>query len=95
LIENEFGDLPLAALDDRRVRGEFKAWRDKFASTPRKTDYARTTLSRIFSFSKDRGLIGPIPARVAAGFTRLTEPTRFGGTRTLPRFSGAQRRSSP
>ena len=27
VIEREFGDLPLAALDDRRCRGEFKAWR--------------------------------------------------------------------
>jgi hypothetical protein len=34
LIENEFGDLPLAALNDLRVRGEFKAWRDQFANTP-------------------------------------------------------------
>jgi integrase len=57
LIENDFGDLPLAALKDPRVRGEFKAWRDKFASTPRKADYAWTTLARILSFSKDRGLI--------------------------------------
>ncbi len=31
LIEDEFGDLPLAALADRRVRGEFKSWRDRFA----------------------------------------------------------------
>ena len=31
LIEDEFGDLPLAALADRRVRGEFKSWRDSFA----------------------------------------------------------------
>jgi integrase len=61
LIENEFGDLPLAALEDRRVRGEFKAWRDRFGNTPRKADYAWTTLSRIFSFSKDRGLIGTNP----------------------------------
>ena len=28
LIENEFGDLPVAALADRRVRGEFKDWRE-------------------------------------------------------------------
>lgn len=40
LIENEFGDLPLAALADRRVRGDFKNWRDSFAETPRKADYA-------------------------------------------------------
>ena len=29
LIENEFGDLPLAALADRRVRGDFKTWRER------------------------------------------------------------------
>ena len=40
LVEDEFGDLPLAALADRRVRGEFKGWRDKFGNTPRKADFA-------------------------------------------------------
>ena len=39
LIADEFGDLPLAALEDLRVRGEFKTWRDRFANTPRKADY--------------------------------------------------------
>jgi hypothetical protein len=38
LIEEAFGDLPLAALADRRVRGEFKTWRDTFAATPRNAD---------------------------------------------------------
>ena len=61
LIENEFGDLPLAALADRRVRGEFKTWRDPFAETPRKADYAWTTLARIMSFAKDRGMIATNP----------------------------------
>jgi integrase len=61
LIENEFGDLPLAALVDRRVRGEFKTWRDSFADTPRKADYAWTTLARIMSFAKDRGIIATNP----------------------------------
>jgi integrase len=61
LLEDEFGDLPLAALEDRRIRGEFKSWRDRFANTPRKADYAWSTLSRILSFSKDRGLIGSNP----------------------------------
>jgi hypothetical protein len=37
------------------VRGEFKTWRDSFAETPRKADYAWTTLARIMSFAKDRG----------------------------------------
>ncbi|MHC2332774.1 tyrosine-type recombinase/integrase [Bradyrhizobium sp. USDA 4454] len=61
LIENEFGDLPLAALADRRVRGDFKIWRDSFAETPRKADYAWTTLARIMSFAKDRGIIASNP----------------------------------
>lgn len=61
LIEDEFGDLPLVALTDRRIRGEFKSWRDRFANTPRKADYVWSTLSRILSFSKDRGLIASNP----------------------------------
>jgi integrase len=61
LIEEEFGDLPLAALADRRVRGEFKTWRDTFAETPRKADYAWTTLARIMSFAKDCGIIAANP----------------------------------
>jgi integrase len=61
LIEDAFGDLPLAALADRRVRGEFKTWRDSFVETPRKADYAWTTLARIMSFAKDRGMIAANP----------------------------------
>lgn len=61
LVEDDFGDLPIAALTDRRVRGEFKSWRDKFANTPRKADYAWTTLARVMSFAKDRGIIATNP----------------------------------
>jgi integrase len=61
LIENSFGDMPIEALTDPRVRGEFKAWRDGFASTPRKADYAWTVLARVLSFAKDRGLIASNP----------------------------------
>jgi integrase len=61
LIEDEFGDLPLAALADRRVRGEFKNWRDKYAETPRKADFAWTVLARALSFAKDRGIITANP----------------------------------
>jgi hypothetical protein len=35
--------------------------RDRFANTPRKADYAWTTLARILSFGKDRGLIAVNP----------------------------------
>ena len=61
LIEEDFGDMPLAALEEKEVRGEFKAWRDKMASNPRKADYAWTVLARIFSVAKDRGKISVNP----------------------------------
>jgi integrase len=57
LIEDAFGDLPIAALNDPEVRGVFKEWRDGMAATPRKADYAWTTLARVLSVAKDRGRI--------------------------------------
>ena len=39
-IERDLGDFPLAALTDRRTRGEFMEWRDKLALTSRRqADY--------------------------------------------------------
>lgn len=58
IIENEFGDMPIAALIDPAVRGVFKRWRDTMAATPRKADYAWTVLARVLSVAKDRGHIG-------------------------------------
>lgn len=57
MIRDEFGKLSFAALQDKEMRGEFKEWRDKMAETPRKADYAWTTLARVLSFAKDRGRI--------------------------------------
>lgn len=57
LIEEEFGDMPIAALNDPRARGDFLAWRDTMAPTPRKADFAYTVLARVFSFAKNRGRI--------------------------------------
>lgn len=57
-IEREFGELPLAALEDKRIRGEFMAWRDRLAAKSRRqADYAFAVLARILSWSRDRGLI--------------------------------------
>ena len=61
-IEEDFGDLPLAAIDDPRVRGEFKVWRDSLAATPHAAHYAWSTLARIMSFAKDRGIIETNPS---------------------------------
>jgi integrase len=57
LVEQTFGDMLIEALSDPAVRGEFKSWRDTMMSTPRKADYAWTTLARVLSVAKDRGRI--------------------------------------
>lgn len=57
LIEEKFGNTPLAVLEHNRARGMFKGWRDEMAATPRKADYAWTVLARVLSVAKDRGKI--------------------------------------
>jgi integrase len=56
-IEEEFGTMPLAVVQDRRARGKFKEWRDSMADNPRKADYSWTVLARVLAVAKDRGLI--------------------------------------
>jgi len=53
LIEKKFGSMPIAAVEDKRARGEFKTFRGSFADTPRKADYVWTTLARVLSVAKD------------------------------------------
>src|SRR6185295_18869563 len=56
-IEKEFGDLPLAALSDRRTRGVFRGWRDQLAlRSRRQADYAWAVLARVLSWAFDGGL---------------------------------------
>jgi integrase len=55
-IEKQFGDLPLAALDDARVTRDFLEWRDGMASSPRQADYCWMVLMRLLSWARARGL---------------------------------------
>ncbi|MCJ2084517.1 tyrosine-type recombinase/integrase [Methylobacterium sp. E-005] len=57
LIEDEFRDMTLEAVQDKRARGDFKEWRDSMSATPRKADYAWSVLARVLAFAKDRGKI--------------------------------------
>ncbi len=57
MIENEFGAMPLAAVEHRKARGEFKAWRDSMADRPRVADYWWSTIARVLAVAKDRGMI--------------------------------------
>jgi integrase len=55
-IEQTFGDLPLAALEDARVTRDFLEWRDSMAHSPRQADYAWMVLMRLLSWARARGL---------------------------------------
>jgi integrase len=71
-IGNKFGDCFVKLLDDRRVRGEFLAWRDEIAkSSPRQADYTITVFARALSWALDRGMISvnlrERPGRVWSG----------------------------
>jgi len=57
LIDKEFGSMPLSVIDNIRARGKFKAWRNSMSETPRKADYAWSTLARVLSVAKDSGMI--------------------------------------
>lgn len=57
LIRKKFGNRPLGHIQDQKMRGRFKEWRDSMADRPRTADYAWTTLARVLSFAKDRGRI--------------------------------------
>lgn len=65
-IEQDFGDFPLAALEDRRARGEFMAWRDRNAlRSRRQADYAFAVLARVLSWAHNRGIIAINPCERA------------------------------
>jgi hypothetical protein len=62
-IEAAFGDMPLAALQDPRVRAEFLDWRDELAQRgARQADYAMTVLGRVLSWAVNRGYLAINPA---------------------------------
>lgn len=72
-IESEFGDFPVAALSDRRTRGEFLAWRDRLApKSRRQADYAYSVLALILAWAFDRGLVPANPCERPGKLYRST-----------------------
>jgi integrase len=73
--ETEFGDLPIAALDDPRVRKEFLDWREKVArkSGEREADNRLSAVSAMLTWATDRG---QIVANHLRGFKRLYHADR-------------------
>jgi integrase len=56
MIEDAFGDLPIAALNDPGVTKDFLEWRDSMAATPCQADYAWRILMRIISWARGRAM---------------------------------------
>src|SRR5690606_16075547 len=58
IIDERFGTMPIVVVQDKRVRRDFKAFRDEYADRPRTADYLWGTLARVLSVAKDNGRIG-------------------------------------
>lgn len=57
VIENKFGDMPIVALKDRRVRADFLGWRDEVAErSPRQADIGMAVFARMLSWAYDKGI---------------------------------------
>jgi integrase len=68
--ESEFGNMPIAALDDPRVRRDFLDWREKIAreSGQREADNRLSAISAMLTWAMDRG---NVVANHLRGFKRL------------------------
>jgi integrase len=73
--ESEFGNMPLAALDDPRVRKDFLDWREKVARTSgeREADNRLSAISAMLTWAVDRGQAN---ANYLRGFKRLYHADR-------------------
>jgi integrase len=74
-VEAKFGDLPIAALDDARVRQDFMSWRGTVAkeSGDREADNRLSVISSMLTWAKENG---HILHNHVAGFRRLHKTDR-------------------
>lgn len=74
-VEAKFGDMPLAALEDPRVRQDFMAWRATVSRTSgdREADNRLSVVSAMLSWAKENGRVF---SNHVAGFRRLHSADR-------------------
>lgn len=72
-IEDEFFDMPVAALGEKGARKAILEWRDGFAETPRAADMILAVFRTIINFAVDREDLARSPLD---GITRLSDPSR-------------------
>jgi integrase len=73
--ETEFGDMPIAALEDGRVKKEFLDWRERVAreSGPREADHRLSAISAMLTWGVDRARL---TINHVKGFKRLYHSDR-------------------
>lgn len=72
-IDRAFGQAPIAAFADTRMRADVLAWRDQWAAKPRTADKAITMMSILLGWAVYRG---KLPVNVAAGVKPLWDSNR-------------------
>jgi integrase len=74
-VETAFGDIPLAALEDPRVRGDFLKWRSEVASSSgeREADNRLSVVSAMLTWGVDNGRVF---SNHVTGFKRLHKSDR-------------------
>jgi integrase len=91
--ETEFGDMPLAALEDPRVRRDFLDWRAKVvkASGEREADNRLSAISAMLTWARENGRLA---ANHLSGFRRLYKSDRSDKI-WLPEHVAAFMRAAP
>ena len=85
--EAEFGNMPIAALDDPRVRKDFMDWREKVAraSGEREADNRLSAVSAMLTWAVERGQAHrELSARLQAALSRRPLARSFGCPSTSP-----------
>lgn len=72
-IDDKFGNIALAAFEDRRMRGDIIEWRDQWSHQPRTADKLTSMLSTLLKWAVERGRIG---VNVAANIDGLHSVNR-------------------
>lgn len=72
-ISQRFGNTPLAAFEDRRMRGDIIEWRNQWAHQPRTADKASVMMATLLGWAVENG---KIEFNVAAGIRQLHSVNR-------------------
>ena len=89
-IESAFGGFPIAALSDRRARGEFLRWRDKLAEASRRqADYTLAVLALVLAWAYDRGDAPANPLERPSKTYRADRSAQIWGEHDIAAFRAA------